>query len=193
MKQDATRALYAYWDRLRAGRAAPERSDLDPGAIRTVLGDVFLLENEPDGRHRVRLAGTRICTLLGREWKSRLFTEPFDYGEQNDVQRLLDGVSTTAAPVVAGVTGETADRRRRGLELLVRPVRHRGRTNAGILGSLVAEHWPYWAGVVALSRLRLVTMRHVAPEDGPAEFDLLTPPRLRRPLGTLRVLPGGRA
>lgn len=194
MKQAATRALYAHWDRLRAGRAAPERSELDPGAMPSILGDVFLLESGSDGRHKVRLAGTRICTLLGREWKGRPFAEPFAYGEHAEMEALLNGVSATAVPAVAGLVGETADGRRLDLELLVLPLRHRGRTNARLLGSLVAEHWPYWAGAVALYRLHLATLRHMTSDGRPAaDLDLLTPPRPRVPLGRLRVFPGGRA
>ena len=130
MKNATTRALHAYWDRLRAGRAAPERGDLDPGAIRTLLGDVFLLEMDGQARHTVRLAGTRICTLLGHEWKGRPFDGPFPDGDRREIHKLLDGVCAAAAPVVAGVTGETADGRQIDLELLMLPLRHRGRTHA---------------------------------------------------------------
>jgi len=192
MKNAATRALYGYWDRLRAGRAAPERSDLDPGAIRTLLGDVFILEIGGQARHGVRLAGTRICALLGREWRSLPFSEPFAPGEWPGLHALLDGVCATAVPAVAGVVGETHDGRRLDLELLVLPLRHRGRTHARLLGSLCCENWPYWAGQVPLTRLQLVSVRHLTPAGRPEEPDLVSPaPRL--PLGRLRLLPGGRA
>lgn len=193
MKHAVTRALYAYWDRLRAGRAAPERSDLDPGAIRTLLGDVFLLEFCGHNRHLVRLAGTRICALLGREWKSRPFSEPFAAEDWPELHALLDGVTETATPAVAGITGETRDGRHLDLEMLVLPLRHRGRTNARLLGSLAAGERPYWAGQVPITRFRLNTVRHLRVDDMAAEeFDLVTPPQ-RIPLGRLRLLPGGRA
>ena len=193
MKHAVTRALYAYWDRLRAGRAAPERSDLDPGSIRTLLGDVFLLEFGAMDRHLVRLAGTRICALLGREWKSRPFAEPFAPEDWPELRGLLNGVADAAVPAVAGITGETRDGRRLDLELLVLPLRHRGRTNTRLLGSLAAGEWPYWAGQVPITRLRLNSVRHLRTDDEQAqEFDLVTPPR-RMPLGRLRLLPGGQA
>ena len=192
MKNATTRALHAYWDSLRAGRAAPERGDLDPGAIRTLLGDVFLLEMDGQARHTVRLAGTRICTLLGHEWKGRAFDGPFPDGDRREIHKLLDGVCTAAAPVVAGVTGETADGRQIDLELLILPLRHRGRTHARLLGSLSCENWPYWAGQTPLSRLRLVSFRHLT---GERETAAVAPvPAIPRPaLGRLRLLPGGRA
>lgn len=190
MKNATTRALYEYWDRLRAGRAAPERSDLDPGAIRTLLGDVFLLEMAGQERHSVRLAGTRICTLLGREWKGHPFAEPFARFEHGELRNLLDGVCSAAAPVVAGAVGETEDGRQIDLELLILPLRHRGRTHARLLGSLSCEKWPYWAGQVPLSRLRLVAVRHLTAGDRTEAIQAAPLPRPA--LGRLRLLPGGR-
>jgi hypothetical protein len=191
MKNATTRALYEYWDRLRAGRAAPERSDLDPGAIRALLGDVFLLEMSAPARNTVRLAGTRICTLLGREWKGRPFSEPFAHFEHSEIHGLLDGVCTTATPVVAGAVGETGDGRQIDLELLILPLRHRGRTHARLLGALSCEKWPYWAAQVPLARLRLVAIRHLNAEG---QDEAIRPAALPRPaLGRLRLLPGGHA
>jgi hypothetical protein len=194
MKHSATRALYAYWDRLRAGRAAPERSDLDPGAIRTLLGDVFLLEIGGKDHHVVRLAGTRICTLLGRELKGRPFAEPFAAADWQDLSALLDGVSEATTPAVAAIAGETRDGRTIDLEMLLLPLRHRGRTQARLLGSLVAGEWPYWAGQVPLSRFRLVTLRHLRGDQArPGSADLAEAPPPPRLDGPLRLLPGGRA
>lgn len=193
MKHSASRALHAYWDRLRAGRAAPERSDLDPGAIRTLLGDVFLLEIGGKDRHAVRLAGTRICTLLGRELKERPFAELFAPADWQDLYALVDGVAETSTPAVASVTGETHDGRLIDFEMLLLPLRHRGRTQIRLLGSLVAGDWPYWAGQVPLTRFRLQTIRHLRAEDHfvpPTEAEPAPPLRLH---GPLRLVPGGRA
>jgi hypothetical protein len=192
MKHTATRSLYAYWDRLRAGRSAPDRSDLDPGAIRTLLGDVFLLELGGMDRHLVRLAGTRICTLLGRELRDRPFAEAFAADALHELYALLDGVAGAALPAVAGVHGETEDGRSLDLELLVLPLRHRGRTHSRLLGSLVSADWPYWAGVAPIVRLRLVSIRYLMPEVMGEDTEMMAPPP--RPLtGRLRLLPGGKA
>ena len=48
MKHAATRDLYCYWDSLRGARTAPERVDIDPGAIRRILGDTFIVEVDED-------------------------------------------------------------------------------------------------------------------------------------------------
>jgi len=106
MKHPSSRALYAYWDTLRAGRAAPERSELDPGAIRAILGDVMILEGGGPHRYAVRLAGTRICSLMGREIRGRAFVEAFAPGDWSELHALLDATVASAAPTVANVIGD---------------------------------------------------------------------------------------
>jgi hypothetical protein len=190
MKHAATRELHAYWDRLRAGRAAPERSDLDPGAIKNLLGNVFLVEVTENQRYVVRLAGTRICSLLGRELKGRTLAEAFAMKEAEDLYELLDTVSTNALPAVAGLSGETEDNRKLDLELAVLPLRLRGRTHARLLGSLAALDVPYWAGAVPLARTQMVSTRLLRPDDADADGFAARGPLAA---GRLRVLPGGRS
>lgn len=190
MKYPATRALYAYWDKLRAGRAAPDRSEIDPGAIRTLLGDVFLLDLAGHDRQLVRLAGTRICTLLGRELRDRPFAEVFAAEDWPPLFELLETVAQTASPAVVDISGETRDGRTLDLEMLVLPVRHRGRTTARVLGCLSAEEWPYWAGAMALTRLRILSVLHLRPLPAD-DIDLVNSPA-RTAAGNLRILQGGR-
>jgi hypothetical protein len=188
MKHSSSRALYAYWNRLRAGRAAPERSELDPGAIRAILGDVMILEVGGLHRYAVRLAGTRICSLMGRELRERAFVETFAPGDWPELYALLDSTVEAATPAVANVIGETADRQLLGLELLLLPLRHHGRTKARVLCSLAAHTRPYWATLVPLARLRLGSARFENSDDG-ADIPAFGGPR---PALNLRVLQGGR-
>lgn len=189
MKHAGTRELHAYWDRLRAGRAAPERSDLDPGAIKNLLGDVFLVEVMAAERYIVRLAGTRICAMWGRELKGKSLSDAFALDNPEELYELIDDVSGNAMPAVAGLAAETADRRKLDLELVVLPLRLRGRTHARLIGSLAALEVPYWVGAVPLTRAHLVSTRLVHPDS--EEHDSIA---ARGPLaaGRLRVVPGGR-
>ena len=47
MKHPSNRELFEYWNERRGTRLAPERADIDPAAIRKVLGDTFVLEAVP--------------------------------------------------------------------------------------------------------------------------------------------------
>ncbi len=61
------RALYSYWERLRAGRPCPYRAEVDP---RDMTGDarhLFVLENLGEGNLRFRLAGTALIDAFGYE------------------------------------------------------------------------------------------------------------------------------
>jgi hypothetical protein len=67
VKHTSTRVVFEYWNRQRGQRSAPTRSEIDPAAIRHILGDTFMLAADVIDGIRFRLAGTRVCTLFGRE------------------------------------------------------------------------------------------------------------------------------
>ena len=188
MKHAASRALHAYWDRLRGTRAAPERADLDPGAIRSLLGDVYLLELGLPRQLTIRLAGTRLCALFCRELKGTTLDSLFAPGDRGEIAELVSEVTGSVIPMVAGISGETAAGQTIDLELMALPLRHRGRTQARLIGSLAALDVPYWVGTVPVERLRIVSVRRLYPGIVPLEIE-----ERPRPMGRLKVLPGGRA
>ena len=60
-------SLKQYWEKLRAGRLAPFRSEIDPRQFEHALENMFILEILADQSIRVRLAGMRLCELMGME------------------------------------------------------------------------------------------------------------------------------
>ena len=63
------RALYTYWESLRAGRPCPYRAEVDP---RDMTGDarhLFVLEDVGQGNLRFRLAGTALIDAFGYEMR----------------------------------------------------------------------------------------------------------------------------
>ena len=60
---------------MRGARSAPERSEIDPAAIRGVLADTFILEVDISRRYPVRIAGTRTNALFLRELKGGGFLD----------------------------------------------------------------------------------------------------------------------
>ena len=56
MKHPSIRELFDYWDTRRGRRPAPERGDIEPGAIRRVLADTFILTFDERAGHPFRLA-----------------------------------------------------------------------------------------------------------------------------------------
>jgi hypothetical protein len=163
MKNMSTRVVYGYWDRLRGIRAAPERSEIEPAEIREALADAFVLEIE-GGAPLFRLAGTRVSALFGRELKGVALPDLWsDAAGQEDVRRLVEAVTSETAGAVAGLVGETADGELLHLELLLLPLRHRGKTHARVMGALAPAASPAWLGLKPISRLRMISVRMIWP------------------------------
>ena len=74
MKHAASRELYTYWQALRGRRPAPQRAEIEPGAIRHVLSEAFIVALDRGTGYPFRLAGTRVCALFGRELKGESFS-----------------------------------------------------------------------------------------------------------------------
>src|SRR5438552_16635655 len=105
MKHSSSRELFAYWDRQRGNRAAPERVDIEPAAIRRVLGDTFILGADDGPDHRFRLAGTRVSPLFGRELKNESFVALFEHSHHSSAREPLAIVAAATRPVVADAGG----------------------------------------------------------------------------------------
>jgi hypothetical protein len=75
MRHAATRELFSYWTRLRGERVVPERSDIDPAAIRGILADTFILAVDPAREFPLPLSGTRFNAFFGGATKVRSFCE----------------------------------------------------------------------------------------------------------------------
>jgi hypothetical protein len=64
-------ALLAYWDQLRGDRVTPKRGEIDPGAIKSALPFIYILESVSHREIRFRLAGTALRDLFGFELSGR--------------------------------------------------------------------------------------------------------------------------
>src|SRR4051812_46232793 len=127
MKHVTSRVLFAYWNALRGERASPERSAIDPGAIRHILADVFILEVGVLGGAPFRIAGTRLCALFGHELKGQRFERLWPPHAGEDARRSVGIVLDKAAGLVSGHRGVTLEGAAVNLETLLLPLRGRAR------------------------------------------------------------------
>jgi hypothetical protein len=194
MKHPSNSGLFAYWNTQRGDRLAPERSDIEPTAIRKLLGDTFVLEADRFGTYPFRLAGTRLCALFGRELKTESFVRLWRRAGQTAMRELIAVVMEEKTGVVASATGTTADDTLLPvqLELLLLPLAYESRADARILGGLAPMTAPYWLGARTIGPLELGMFRHVGA--GP---DSMPAPRIRAAAGRLvhgwTVYEGGRS
>lgn len=192
MKSASTRRLFAYWNERRGSRVAPERGDIEPGAIRQLLSDSFIINFDPDAGHPLRLAGTRVCALFCRELKDAPFQDLWSADARPEIRELISVVADEASPIIAGTSGQPAeDLPPADLELLLLPLYHRGRRNVRMLGMLAPIIVPYWLGTSPVERLALGAVRHLGPGT-----QAIAAPRLVPASGRIRrgftVYDGGR-
>jgi hypothetical protein len=168
MKHSSIRELFEYWNERRGLRPAPERGDIEPGAIRRILADTFMLAFNERAGHPFRIAGTRVCAAFGRELKGEGFVDLWAAENQDLIRDILAIVAQETIGVVLSAGGQrVTDKDAAGgtldLEVLILPLNHRGRTNARVVGALAPVETPYWLGTSALGPLTLRTHRYLDP------------------------------
>lgn len=188
MKHPSTRQLFSHWDFRRGARLLPDRTEIEPGALRSALGDVFILSCDQAAGHPFRLAGTRICALFGRELRGESFLGlwPPKSHDQASIRQLVSATTAEALGFVAAATGTTAAAEQVPLELLVLPLRHRGRTDARMIGVLAPLVQRDRTSFGRLEELELGTYRFLSV---PARGE---PPVLRAPAPGFRLRHGFR-
>jgi hypothetical protein len=169
MRQQISKDLFAYWSRLKGARAAPDRADIDPAAIRHILADTFIIEVDTAEMFPLRLAGSRVNALSMRDSKGASFVEMWRESDRRAITSALLTVVDGVTPVIAGVRTTPAGDVTLELELLLLPLRHFGKTHSRVLGALAPVYQPPWLGQLRAGPLELISMRvidAVAPASG---------------------------
>jgi hypothetical protein len=186
VKLAATIELYAYWNRLRGARSAPERNDVDPGAIRGVLADTFVLDFDARRGFPFRIAGSRVNALFFKELRGFSFLDLWRGADREELDSILHCVADEAQAFLIGAEARPPNLDAADLEIVLMPLRHHGLTHARVLGGLAVHAAPAWmglsgAGPIALTSLRALdppTRERLKPEDAtPVGFSLRDMPR----------------
>lgn len=94
--------LFAYWCSLRDDTPAPPRHKVDPAYMKRLLPTVSLIETPKSAGadYRVRLAGTGLYNVYGREITGRSFSEVYNTAAADYWRAELDKVVTDRKPQV---------------------------------------------------------------------------------------------
>jgi hypothetical protein len=93
--------LFAYWSSLRDGGRLPSRRNIDPRDFKRHLPTVSLIEVRNDPRdYRLRLAGTGLYGLFGREITGKALHEVYSPDAVNYWRAQLDSVVDGRRPAV---------------------------------------------------------------------------------------------
>ncbi len=155
MSDPILESLKTYWENLRAGRVAPYRSEIDPREFKHALENMFILEIVGDKNIRVRLAGMKMCEMMGMEVRGmspRAFMMPGDRSKFDEA--ILDVV---AKPAVTEFVMETVDYNGRSgtAYVLMMPLRSDFGEITRILGCITDTGDSYEAPV----RMRITSMK----------------------------------
>ena len=164
MRHDATRDLFRYWNEVREPRASPERDEIDPGEIRHVLADTFILEARRDGTFPLRLSGTRVDALWLSNLRDHCFLDLWG-DDRHAIAAALWTVMDGTSPVVLGAKAKPRGRPEVSAEGLLLPLRHHGRTHSLILGAFSIARSAPWIGLMPIERLRLISLRVIMSDE----------------------------
>ena len=176
MKHRSNREFFAYWDEKRGGARAPERSEIEPGALRELLGDIFVLSYDATSGYPFRVAGTRVCALLGRDLKDRSFSALFEPDARRQIEDIIAVVAEEMLAAVAGITATAEDGSLAQLELLLLPFNTRAHAPISLTGLLA----PFESKHTVLRDFKLTSWRYLGHQ--PQKFV----PRALRKLAVAR-------
>jgi hypothetical protein len=157
MKHPSTNAYFAYWDGKRAGERAPDRSAIEPGDIRELLGDIFVLSYDTNAGFPFRVAGTRVCALFGRDLKDTSFLSLFSGESRREIEDIATIVAEETLGALAGVTARSHCGGTTHLELLLLPFHARAHMPVSMTGLLA----PFESNPGLLGQLDITSHRYL--------------------------------
>jgi hypothetical protein len=161
MKHPSSREFYAYWDKMRGSAPAPDRSDIEPSAVRELLGDVFVLSYDAEGSYPFRVAGTRVCALAGRDLKDQSFAALFAADARREIQDMIAVVAEETIPAIAGLTATSESGETAHLELLLLPFSARAHAPVSLTGVLA----PFEPELSRLENFGLTSYRYLHRQE----------------------------
>jgi hypothetical protein len=136
MRHPDAKRLYQHWHELCRGSIIPDRADIEPSRIGAALRDVFILGQDNGGDWRVRVAGTRITSYLGREPRDLDIRSLFANLDSAHIDSVLASISEDSMPAVAGIIAKTPDGEVLEFEALFLPLRHGHKQPTRVVGGI---------------------------------------------------------
>lgn len=213
MRSNKTRELFLYWNRLRNGRIAPKRHEVEPADIKSLLSCTFILEKDARGQAVFRLAGTQICAYFGRELKGFGFLSFWAQKESDLIGRLVEDTFNGGGVSLIGFEGISRNNRVAQFEMVVLML-DGGHHNPRAIGAISSLKPEFWLGADPIIEAHLTSIRVIDPDREPMMLknrpDIRVPslqpaakdvgqiantenPRGGRRIQHLVVLPGGKS
>jgi hypothetical protein len=157
MKHPSNREFFAYWDAKRGDARAPDRSEIEPGAVRELLGDIFVLSYDNEAGYPFRVAGTRVSALLGRDLKDSSFAALFAPDSRREIEDIISYVAEEMLAAIAGITATAEDGTTAHLELLLLPFNNRAHAPISLTGLLA----PFESDLGTITDFKVTSWRYL--------------------------------
>ena len=164
--------LLRYWESLRAGRIAPARSEIDPRQIKSALKHTFILEFDPIGGIRFRLAGEKICALMGMDLRGMPAYSLIDISDRQEFEHTLHTMTRKPEIVEYRLSGNCGGEHSPTARMLLLPMQDADGNITRVLGGLSVRtplfDPPLRFELVEKMRTRIVagTGQSTLPSDG---------------------------
>ncbi|MDB5453623.1 MAG: hypothetical protein JWO33_2201 [Caulobacteraceae bacterium] len=122
MYHSNTKALLNYWRDLRGEAFAPARADIDPGLIREVLTQVFMLGRGAPGEYQFRLAGQVLCDAHKLSLRGHAFLSLWAEDDRLQLKLAMESMMRGGEPLVINAAAD-AGPYASSIELLLAPLR----------------------------------------------------------------------
>lgn len=162
MKTQGTIDLFMYWNRIRGDLLTPPRSKVEPSDIRGVLPYTFILQNSEANKISFRLAGTRLCALLGGELRHKPFDLVFQERDHQLIAKLVESCRRDKLVVSLSLEGVTLRRRTFAFDMVLLPLAQED-GHGLILGCIQSESFGQWLGRDHIERFNVESLRMVDP------------------------------
>jgi hypothetical protein len=161
--------IFTLWDKLRDGRMAPFRAELDAGRIGPAAPFLAILEAVGPSNFRIRIAGDRLNKWFGLELRGMSALAMSIAEGRNHMQSAINRVTIEPAFAAMHGTARAADGFAAPFELLLLPMR----SDFGKVDRVLVGLWLFDAPAVRLSPIRLdardIVIVPIVPQDGAAQ------------------------
>jgi hypothetical protein len=122
MRHTASRQLFEYWDSLRGDRSAPERRDVDPVEMKSILGDVFFAERTQKEFVMFQFVGTRINAMHGYDLQHRSALGIWSPSSASEFIKVIERITERGVPMIVSSEGLMRGREVAEIETLLLPL-----------------------------------------------------------------------
>jgi hypothetical protein len=196
-----SRKLFAHWEMLRAERPYPTREEFSFTPIKELMPDMILIEKDHlRSSYRFRLAGSRVCSLFGRNLTAADALQGWDAFEASVLTSHFELALRDFQPVLVRMRLMTDTGIAIAAELVALPIQIRESNRVQLIGGLFPFRDIQTIGHSAIRARELVSARTIWTEHQGGSRRTAAPlpgtrglPPLNAPAPRLRVVQGGRS